>query len=220
MIKPNKDFKLEKYCNFIEKEIKSFGLNAEISIKTKTKDSAIKSAFPKGNTIEHIILFYGENDTNGIPRNKQIKIKFEVDTDPPPFAGYEAKYSLIPAPYEVRLYDAPSLFSGKIHAVLCRSWKNRIKGRDLYDYVFFLQNKIPVNLRHLKARLIQSSYLANEDMFDIEMLKIMLKSHFSSIDYENAKKDISPFIDDINELSVWNKDFFIAITDNLQETII
>jgi hypothetical protein len=81
------------------------------------------------------------------------------------------------------LYDAPSLFAGNIHAVLCRAWKKGVKGRDLYDYVFFLSRNTPVNLAHLRARLIQSGYLKNEEDFSLAELKQHLYNRFEAINY-------------------------------------
>lgn len=111
-------------------------------------DSTKQSAFLKGNTKEHLLLFYGDREISGIHAGKKIKIKFEVDTNLSDFAGFEIKYRLLPSPYEVRLYDPLSLFAGKLHAVLCRTWRSRIKGGDLYDYVFYLSKSIPVNRAH------------------------------------------------------------------------
>lgn len=152
-------FDLKEYFPVLEKEIQSFGLRLEVAEKKKSADSTIQSAFLKGNTKEYLLLFYGDQDISGIHAGEKIKIKFEVDTGPPDFAGFETKYRLLPSPYEVRLYDPPSLFAGKIHAVLCRAWKSRVKGRDLYDYVFYLSKNILVNMDHLKARLVQTGYL-------------------------------------------------------------
>ena len=105
-------------------------------------------------------MFYGDPQlTRSIGGNELIKIKFEVDTNPPDYATFETKYRLLPIPYEVSLYDMPSLFAGKVHAVLCRSWKNRVKGRDLYDYIFYLTRGTAINLPHLNARLSQSGHL-------------------------------------------------------------
>ena len=133
----NLDFDLCSYFPVLEKEVKTFGLNVEIQEKEKTKDSNIRSAFLKGNTKEHLLLFYADERLVGtVDKNEVVKIKFEVDTNPPAFATYEHKYRLLPVPYEIRLYDMPSLFAGKIHAVICRGWQSRIKGRDLYDYIF------------------------------------------------------------------------------------
>ena len=123
----------------------------------------IQSAFLKGNTKEHLLLFYpDENLVRSLGSNELIKVKFEVDTNPPDHAAFEMKYRLLPIPYEITLYDRPSLFAGKIHAVICRAWKNRIKGRNLYDYVFYLSRGTAVNLKHLAARLAQSGYISAE----------------------------------------------------------
>lgn len=135
----NPDFNLTEYFPILEKEVRAFGLNVSIQEKEKTKESTIRSAFLKGNTKEHLLLFHAdENLIGSVAKSEVIKIKFEVDINPPEYASFEHKYRLLPTPYEVTLYDVPSLFAGKIHAVLCRAWQNRIKGRDLYDYVFYL----------------------------------------------------------------------------------
>lgn len=135
-------------------------MNFKIEAKEKSVDSAVKSAFLKGNTKEHVLMFFtDERLAPSIAASKLIKVKFEVDTNPPAFATFERKYRLLPIPYEINLYDMPSLFAGKIHAVICRSWKTRVKGRDLYDYVFYLSRETSVNLRHLGARLAQSDFI-------------------------------------------------------------
>ena len=103
----------------------------DVEIKYKTLDSAIQSAFLKGDTIEQFLLFYPNDLVTGINKNEKVKIKFEIDTMPAGLATYETKYRLLPMPYSIKLYDEASLFSGKIHAVICRSWKSRVKGRDL-----------------------------------------------------------------------------------------
>ena len=146
-----------------------------------------------------------------------IKIKFEVDTNPPAFASFENKYRLLPSPYQVKLYDMPSLFAGKVHAVICRTWKNRVKGRDLYDYIFYLSHRSKINLPHLKARLVDSGVLKDDDTFTIETLRTMLNERFEAIDYESAKEDVLPFITDANKLDLWSKEFFIDISKNLAD---
>ena len=212
------DFDLSEYFPILEKEVKSFGLNVEISEKIKTKDSNIKSAFLKGNTKEHLLLFYSDEQTAGsVAKSEMIKIKFEVDIVPPEFASFEHKYRLLPAPYEVNLYDMPSLFAGKIHAVLCRAWQNRVKGRDLYDYVFYLSKGAKVNLPHLRQRLLDSGYITEETPCEIEDVRNMLFSRFDSIDYRQARQDVEPFIHDTSALNIWCADFFKQITENLQE---
>ena len=214
LIEPNENFELQKYFSSLEKELSSLGMHFSVEEKVKTHDSAIKSAFLKGNTKEHILSIYG-TDLN-INSNEVIKIKFEIDTNPPPLATFENKYRLLPSPYLVKLYDMPSLFAGKLHAVICRSWGNRIKGRDLYDYVFYLANNAAVNLPHLRARLEDTGILTENDTFELNKLQTMLKERFATIDFELAKQDVLPFVADKSKLELWSKEFFIDITQNLK----
>ena len=239
LINPNSNFDLTKYFTYIEKEVQayglnlkviekekskesnitrelnSYGLNSDIKVKEKTKDSNITSAFLKGDTKEHILIFFDNNIKNSNSM-KNIKIKFEVDINPPLGANYELRYKLLPSPHQVRLYDKSSLFAGKIHAVLCRNWKSRTKGRDLYDYIFFLSKDIGVNLELIKSKLIQSNVISENEEFNLDILKEILIKKFSEINYTDAKEDIIPFIKDTSSLDLWNDKFFIEITQNLK----
>jgi predicted nucleotidyltransferase component of viral defense system len=213
---PDPTFDFSVYFPVLEKEVRSFGLNVTIMEKEKTKDSTIRSAFLKGNTKEHLLLFYADRQIVGsVTQNETVKIKFEVDINPPAYATFERKYRLLPTPYEVRMYDMPSLFAGKIHAVLCRGWKNRIKGRDLYDYVFYLSRSISVNQKHLRERLLQSGFISGDVECSLSEIKQMLSERFDSIDFAGAKHDVEPFIRDTSVLDLWDADFFKQITDGL-----
>ena len=217
LMAPDDSFELSEYFPTLKKEIASYGLNVEIAEKEKTKESAIRSAFLKGNTKEHMLLFYASDSTaHAVAGNETIKIKFEVDTNPPAGATFEHKYRLLPAPYEVALYDMPSLFAGKAHAVICRAWKSRVKGRDLYDYVFYLSRGASLNTEHLKARLVQSDVWKADDAFTVADAKELLCARFDTIDYAQAKEDVSSFIKDKVALDLWSSDFFKQITDNLR----
>lgn len=211
-------FDLSDYFPVLEKEVRSFGLNMTVTKKEKAKDSHILSAFLKGNTKEHLLLFYADEKTAGnVSGNEAIKIKFEVDATPPSYATFEHKYRLLPTPYEVNMYDIPSLFAGKIHAVICRAWQSRIKGRDLYDYVFYLSRGAAVNRVHLRERLIASGFITPDTECSMGEIRQMLMTRFDSIDYAQAKQDVMPFIHDTSVLNVWSADFFRQITMNLKE---
>ena len=217
LLEPNDDFDISKYFQYIEKEVNAYGLNMQITEKEKSIDSNIASAFLKGDTKEHILLFFPNDET--ITNNKNlgnIKIKFEIDIRPPKGATYEIKTKLLPSPHFVNMFDEGSLFAGKIHAVLCRNWKTRVKGRDLYDYIFYLSNNTLVNMEHLKYKLIDSKYI--DEKFDLndKTLKELLINKFNEIDYEKAKEDVIPFINDVDSLKFWGKDFFVEITQNLK----
>lgn len=217
LITQNPDFDLTKYFPYIENETKSLGLNFNVTEKIKSVDSNIKSAFLKGNTKEHILSFYEDSeDSKFINKEEAIRIKFEVDINPPTGATYETKFGLLPSPYQVRLYDLQSLFAGKIHACLCRNWKSRVKGRDFYDYIFFLSIGAKVNLENLKAKLVQSKFINENYDLTIDNLKALLNERFENLDIEQAKQDVLPFIKDKTKLDLWSKEFFIEITKKLQ----
>lgn len=209
-------FDLANYFPRLEAEVRSFGLNVEITEKKKTKESTVQSAFLKANTKEHLLIFYGETSDGGVSKDERIKIKFKVDIDPPAYAGFERKYRLLPVPYEVRLYDLPSLFAGKLHAVLCRNWRDRVKGRDLYDLVFYLSRGIPADQRHLRERLLQTGAISSDKQCSLSEIKEMLDQRFQSIDPEQARSDVMPFIRDHKVLDIWSYDFFHQICDDLR----
>lgn len=219
LLSPNLNFDLEKYLPFVENETKALGLNFTATIKEKTVESTVKSAFLKGNTKERILIFYqNQQDADFIQKDESIRIKFEVDVNPPVDATYETKIQLLPSPYQVKTYDLPSLFAGKIHACLCRRWGKRIKGRDFYDYVFFLSMRAKVNLNSLKAKLVESNYISKEYNLTLDNLKDLLNARFKEVDFKSAKDDVFPFIKDKSKLDLWCSDFFIEITKGLQNT--
>ena len=162
-------------------------------------------------------MFYVEEGfTGGVSTDEKIKIKFEIDVCPPTHATFEHRYQLRPSPYSIDLYDLPSLFAGKIHAVICRAWKNRVKGRDLYVYVFLLAKGAAVNLEHLRTRLIQSERISPDAPCDLPKIKRMLYERFDAIDFAQARQDVEPFIRDRSSLDLWSADFFKQITENLR----
>ena len=207
------DFDLTKYFKTLDDTFKMYGLSFTATKKEKTIDSSIQSAFLKRNTLEHVLLISTNKDIFGhIQKNEVIKIKFEIDTNPPQGATFEYKYGLLPSPYRIRIYDESSLFAGKIHALLCRSWDKRVKGRDLYDYIFYLSHRIQPNINHLKERLIDSGKWNKNDDLTLEKLKSILIEKFEYINYDLAKKDVIHFINDPTKLNLWDKNFFKEIT--------
>ncbi len=216
LVTQNPNFDLTKFFPYIENETKSLGLNFVVLVKEKKLDSNIKSAFLKGNTKEHIMTFYEGNDLNNINSDELIKIKFEVDINPTTGATFETKFGLLPSPYQIRLYDKESLFAGKIHACLCRNWRSRVKGRDFYDYIFFLSIGTKVNLAYLKNKLVQSHFISEDYDLTIDKLKSLLNERFENLNIKQAKEDVLPFIKDSSKLDLWSKEFFIEITKNLQ----
>ena len=211
------NFDMSKYFKPISDVVSSLGLNFKVSKKDKTTNSNIDSAFIKGNTKEAIITIYPNSlDASQIIHNEKIIIKFEVDVNPPLYANTEINFRLLPFPYQVRLYDKASLFAGKIHAVIARGWKNRVKGRDLYDYIYYLSLNTKVNLKHLEARLKQTKTIEEDVQLTRTSLIEILDKRFDQIDYDIAKSDIRPFIKDYHNLDLWNSNFFKSITSHIE----
>ena len=213
----DESFDINDYFKPISDVVNSLGLKFEISKKDKVNDSNIDSAFIIGNTRETLITIYPDTaDSSRILHNEKIIIKIEVDVNPPMYADTDIKFRLLPFPYQVRVYDQKSLFAGKIHAVIARSWKNRVKGRDLYDYVYYLSLDTKVNLKHLEARLKQSKTVEENMSLTRELLIEILERRFEQINYEIAKSDIKPFIKDQSSLDLWSIDFFKSITKDIK----
>ncbi len=214
LLDKNPEFDIDHYCKFIKDELGAYGFTMSVEKKIKNIDSNIESAFIKGGTkINLISISPALEGLTKLHKNEKIKIKLEVDTNPPPGAGYEVKYQLTPTPYSVRLFDKPSLFAGKIHALLCRNWGgNRTKGRDMYDYIWYLSQDTKLNLNHLAERMKQTGHLKDSSL-TIEHLKLKLIEKFTGIDYKAVKADIEPFIKNKNELDLWSKEFFVAVTE-------
>ena len=214
LLKKSKYFDITLYCEFIRDEMAAFGFEAEVTRKEKAGDSNIESAFIKTGTLINLLKIASIiPPVAGIEKNELLKIKLEVDINPPPGADYEVKYLLTPIPFYVRLFSASSLFAGKLHAILCRDWKSgRIKGRDLYDYVWYLSRSIPLNIHHMEERMKQTGHLKRHEGLIAKDVREMLEDKFTSINYEQAKQDVMPFVKDPLALNLWSSGFFNSIT--------
>ena len=218
LLNKDEDFKIEDYFPAIKKELISYGLDMDVVKKEKSKgDNDIQSAFVKGNTQILLMSFFpNNNEVDNVIKDQTIKIKFEIDTDNPKGGVVETKYRLLPAPYEIKVFDEPTLFAGKIHAILCREYKNRIKGRDYYDYLFYCAKGTKINLEYLENKLKNSNKISNDTKLDLPSLKKMLQERFASVDYNLARKDVSSFITDQESLSLWSKELFLSTLDYLK----
>lgn len=213
LMEPDPGFDLDTYLPVVKDELASFGFDMDVSRRMKSKDTAVQSAFIKGGTLIHLVNIASiKPPVPGVPENELLKIKLEIDTDPPAGAGYEIKYRLLPIPYSARLYDKPSLFAGKLHALLCRNWKGRVKGRDFVDYVWYLTNEISLNIAHLEARMRQSGHWTSDESLSLEIVFRLLEERFTTVDFIQARADAAPYIRDTRALDAWGADFFVTIS--------
>ena len=214
LLHPNQSFSIEPYIHGIEISLMEQGLEMSVQKVDKTgRSTTIESAFVKGETLVNLLQITAlVPPVAGIPRNELVKVKFEVDYVPSTGATFENLYLYEPLPSVIKLYDLSSLLAGKIHAVLCRNWRNRVKGRDYYDYFWFLKNEIPVNLTLVENKLKESDVINMTDRLTIENLKELLIRKIESTNFKSAKEDVLPFISDRQILDTWTTDLFIDIT--------
>ena len=211
------NFKLDAYFPALKKEFQSYGIDMSIELKNKDEDSEVQSAFLKGNTLMLMMSFFPKSeDAKKVVSNQKIKIKFEIDTDNPSGGITEFRYKMLPAPYEVRIFDEATLFAGKIHAILCRSYKKHVKGRDFYDYLFYIGKGSKFNLKYLENKLKNTGgVIENDESLTLDRVKELLKAKFESVDYESAKEDVSNFISDKDSLKLWKPELFISTLSGL-----
>ena len=209
LLKPDPAFRLSGYAEALKRELASFGFATEFVEKEKNPASHIDSAFLKTNTRTQMIsIGLPEALIDRIHSRTELKIKLEVDIDPPPGFLTEVKTLLRPIPHSVRIYTLPDLLAGKLHAVLCRRWRNRAKGRDWYDMVWYAGNHPQVDLAHLEQRMRQSGDYPDSLPLTLERLHEFLNAAIDMVDVEMLKSDVRPFITDRQELDLWSKDFF------------
>ena len=221
LIDPDKNFDLSVYEGAVIEALNSFGF--EVTIQTKKTQSNIKSAFLKGNTSQHLLNIEAPEDiVKTFGQGRLVKIKFEVDTQPPLDFESEKKTLLVPSPFVINTMTLPSLFAGKMHAILCRNWSTRPKGRDWYDLVWYISHGHALDLKHLNARLQQNcTWLENQNIplkkeIDKTYILELLTKRIESLDIPMAKRDVEVFISDRRVLDIWSQTFFIDIIQKIQ----
>lgn len=209
LLAPNSDFDLSKYAAGLEAEFASYGLTAVFSQKMKIGRTNIQSGFLKSNT-QAQMLSIGVDAAlaRRIHSRSEVKIKIEVDVQPPPEFDTEIKYLHQPIPFVVRSYVLPDLLAGKLHVVLFRTWKSRVKGRDWYDLAWYAGRHPEYHLSQLERRARQSGDYDQPEPLTAEKVHGMLLERLAQVDMEELKEDVRPFLADTRELDVWNREFF------------
>ena len=219
LLSPIRDFDIDKYSLALEKELRAFGFDVRVEKRNKAITTPVQSAFLKANTFNELLLIStDESIVQAVPRGQVLKIKLEVDTDPPPGFSTESKYLLQPIPFAVRTYTLPDLFAGKMHAVLCRKWKNRVKGRDWYDLVWYAANYPELHLDHLEQRMRQSGHWPNIEAMDESAFRKLLCDKIDTLDVDQARREVEPFVRHPEALEIWSRKFFHDVASRIELT--
>ena len=209
-------FSLEPYIESIKNVALSYGIELDINIKKKEIKTPVESAFAKLNTYQTFInLKINDEIASLLHKDDNIKVKFEIDLNPAVGFNVESKWIDMPEFANIIVLDESSLFAGKLHAIICRNYKNTVKGRDYYDFLFYVKKRVKPNLNYLKNKLIESGKVKENDKFDIDTLKVMLKDRFETVDFNQVKTDAERFVFNNEDLSYYSKELFIEMVNKL-----
>lgn len=217
LLKPSRTFSLEPYGDALRRELASFGFEVSFETKNRNARSAIESAFLKTNTLQQLLVVKAAPAlTRPQHAGELLKIKLEVDTDPPGGFETESRAALLPVPFAVRAYSLPDLFAGKMHALLCRKWKARVKGRDWYDFCWYLGHHPRLHLSHLESRLRHSGHWTSAEPLTRPGLQDMLRKTIDKLDVGQIKQETERFLRDKSSLELWSREFFLQIADKIE----
>lgn len=203
LLTPDDNFDFTKYFQPIIDEFAIVGRDVEITKKDKKNFGKVESAFLKDTTDVYDVSFQTD---------RSIRIKIEVDTQPPLNFRTEQKLLLQPHSFMTRCFTLPDLFAGKMHALVYRAWKNRVKGRDWYDFEWYVRHNVPLGFTHLAERALQF----NNEVLSREMFILQLKEKLMSTNMNQVKNDVLPFIKNPRELDIWSNDYFVQLADMMK----
>ena len=215
LLEPNRNFHFEKHLISIQNEFESLGMKISINEKQKTNVNNIESAFLKADTTWREIILENTMPQIGLAQKPTIKIKLEIDTQPPLGFETEEKLLLKPFSFYVKCCTKSSLFAGKMHALLFRKWKNNVKGRDWFDFEWYVKNGIPINLNHFANRAYDSGHWQKQNI-SLEELKIFILQKIDVLDFNKIKADIIRFIPNAKALDIWSPLYFKDLINYLK----
>lgn len=194
---------LENYFQPIIDEFKLAGRDVVITKKDKLTLGKVESAFLKDETDVYNLSFKTE---------KSIKIKIEIDTKPP--LEFQTEFKRLNNPYNIMVncLTLPCLYAGKMHALAFRNWKTRVKGRDWYDFEWYVRNNTPLDFKHLQTRIREFNGLdlSKEDFLEI------LRERLSKTNIKLVKDDVSRFVNNAEDLDIWSNDYFLQLADRIR----
>lgn len=212
---PNPDFDWSPYLKVLVEVFEQFGLKLDALPKTRM-ESAIRQALLKNDSIARQL----DLSFAGTGKPRTIRIKLEIDVNPPEGSGEDATYLDFPADHEVRHQDLPSNFALKIHALLCRGF---LKGRDWFDFSWYVARGTAPNLALLRTALIQAGPWPGDESTTVDMpwLQQALGDAIRKIDWKAAAEDVRRFLRpaEAKSLELWSERFFMTKLDRLTAAI-
>ncbi len=194
--------KINARCNL-------YGFEPEF-LNKENQVNSVKKMLVKQGSLSDLVSFTHTQD----PRRK-IRIRLDIDVNPPSGLSSETSFLDFPLPYRLHIPTINCLFAGKCHALLCRQYT---KGRDLFDFQWFVSKHVEPDLEYLKSTLIQSGpWEGNDINVTPSWLKLALIERISSLDWNAAKDDIFRFLPEreVETVLLWSRDFFLSRIEKL-----
>ena len=214
LIKPDAKFLWQPYLEQLAETCKEFGIEPEVLDKSHM-DKNVRAALIKDNSIANQLNL---SFMNAHPGNK-LTIKLEIDSNPPLGSDFERSYLDFPVDFEVYHQDVSSNFSLKTHALLCRPY---LKGRDWYDFNWYIAQGVTPNLLLLQNALKQYGSWKDQDIkVDREWLVKALGEKISTIDWKKAAVDVERFLKPVEQksLKLWSEKFYMSKLKKLDELL-
>ncbi len=189
-------------------------MKVSIKEKKKTAQTSIDSAFLKSETVWKELVLEGIIPQEGV-QTPHLKIKLEVDRKPPLGFETEEKLLLRPFSFYVKCFSLADLFAGKMHALLFRNWKERVKGRDWYDLEWYIKKGVPLHLRHFLLRAQDSGHWTERTISEDQFIKL-LKEKIEGVSFDRIREDIVRFIPDDTELNIWSEQYFKDLAEKMK----
>ncbi len=209
--RPAADFSLKPYLLSIAQELAAYGYGIEIDDRSKL-EQAVHLAFVKDDSLGKLLQLNYKPDSGPL---RKLRIKFEVDTNPPAGAAFEIRYLDFPFPSAICVFGLPSLFAGKLHALLCRQY---LKGRDWYDFIWYTARRTPPNYALLSSALDQMGPWRTAGVHaDRAWCLEHLLAKINTIDWKQAREDVRAFVkpNELPSLDLWTRDFFLMQAQKL-----
>lgn len=217
LLKPDDDFSLSAFNSTIRSELEAYGFDVEIETRAKKWQTPIQSAFIKTNTLGELLkIGIPTNLVKGFHPQTQLKIKVEIDTDPSPAYRTETHFLKTPINIGIRAVILEDIFAGKMHALLFREWKGRVKGRDWYDWLWLIREGVKLNLERLSIHLRATGFLTAGDLLTRKRFEQLMFDKIESLDLESALSDLRPFVSDSAQIADWSKEMFRYFVDKTQ----
>lgn len=206
----NESYDIAAKMRDLEVSLLNSGFRLEFQNKSKPT-KAIKVFYVNDSDI----LNQFAREIGNVIAGEKIKIKFELDvlpSDHQVFADSRVKstFSVI-----VKSHDLTTCMGQKIHAVLCRSHfygMDIIKGRDLYDLEWYLEQGIIPNYNNLRECLIRGGPWEKQKL-QIDRAWVVAEIHKSlqTKSFPMILEDLRPLVDSTIFESIsarWNKSYY------------